>query len=443
MNIRRFLCFPIFRPYNLLLLSAFSFPLFSFSAFGQGSLTPPGAPAPTMKTLDQVEARTPIAGGSNAVTISQAGSYYLTGNLTVASGNAITIATSGVTLDLMGFTISSTANPAAGSGIVINSLLKNLTILNGSILGAVTYNGSSYTGAGFQNGINVASGSIAPRNVRVSGVSVAGCTLNGIFLGNTIQTSAMVDHCLVGTIGSTGIQAGSVSDCVVSECGGAAINCFIANNSAGDATGSLTAIAAKTAVNCIGASATGIGIKADVATGCRGESTALGSNARGLDAGTASNCYGYVGNGTGEGLHATSATGCYGYSNQGGGLNTITAANCFGQSQSDGIGLNVFTAIGSLGQSAGSGDGLHATSVSSSYGSSNSGNGIYAINASNCFGSSNSSYGLYLPANLGYGTASFCRGTSTSGYGIFAEIGIGCTYSGNHSIGYPYLMPLP
>ena len=30
------------------------------SAFPQGSLTPPGAPAPTMKTLDQVEALTPV-----------------------------------------------------------------------------------------------------------------------------------------------------------------------------------------------------------------------------------------------------------------------------------------------------------------------------------------------------------------------------------------------
>lgn len=28
-------------------------------AFGQGALTPPGAPATTMKTLDQVEPRTP------------------------------------------------------------------------------------------------------------------------------------------------------------------------------------------------------------------------------------------------------------------------------------------------------------------------------------------------------------------------------------------------
>src|SRR6185295_16428367 len=77
------------------------------TALAQGPLTPPGAPAPTMKTLDQVEARTLIS--SAPFTISQPGSYYLTANLTVSSGNAITIAASGVTLDLNGFTISSTA----------------------------------------------------------------------------------------------------------------------------------------------------------------------------------------------------------------------------------------------------------------------------------------------------------------------------------------------
>jgi len=42
--------------------------------FAQGPLTPPGAPAPTMKTLAQIETRTPIS--SAPFTISQSGSYY-------------------------------------------------------------------------------------------------------------------------------------------------------------------------------------------------------------------------------------------------------------------------------------------------------------------------------------------------------------------------------
>ena len=54
----------------------------------QGSLTPPpGAPAPVMKTLDQVEPRTQVTqttcpGNASAVhVISAPGSYYLTANV--------------------------------------------------------------------------------------------------------------------------------------------------------------------------------------------------------------------------------------------------------------------------------------------------------------------------------------------------------------------------
>src|SRR5258706_11097893 len=86
--------------------------------FAQGSLAPRGAPAPTMKTLDQVKAGTPI--GSAPFTITNSGNYYLSQNLTVSSGNAITIDANGVTLDLNGFTISSSASPAGGNCIEIN-----------------------------------------------------------------------------------------------------------------------------------------------------------------------------------------------------------------------------------------------------------------------------------------------------------------------------------
>src|ERR1039458_5339386 len=75
-------------------------------ASAQGSLTPPGAPAPTMLTLSQIEPRTPIT--SVPYTISIPGSYYLTTNITATTSNSIVINTNGVTLDLSGFTIFST-----------------------------------------------------------------------------------------------------------------------------------------------------------------------------------------------------------------------------------------------------------------------------------------------------------------------------------------------
>jgi hypothetical protein len=70
----------------------------------QGILTPPGAPVPTMKTLDQIEPRIPIS--ALPFTISASGSYYVTGNLTgVVGQHGISINADNVTLNLRGFEI--------------------------------------------------------------------------------------------------------------------------------------------------------------------------------------------------------------------------------------------------------------------------------------------------------------------------------------------------
>ena len=71
-------------------------------ACAQGSLIPPGAPAATMKTLEQVEPRIPIS--SLPYTITSGGSYYVRDNLS-STGHGIVIATNDVTVDLMGFSI--------------------------------------------------------------------------------------------------------------------------------------------------------------------------------------------------------------------------------------------------------------------------------------------------------------------------------------------------
>ena len=82
---------------NLLLLRREVFAgacgLLALGACAQGPLTPPGAPAATMKTLGLLEPRTAISNAS--YTISQPGSYYLTTNL-VATGHGITISSDNV-----------------------------------------------------------------------------------------------------------------------------------------------------------------------------------------------------------------------------------------------------------------------------------------------------------------------------------------------------------
>jgi hypothetical protein len=295
--------------------------LLSSSAFPQGSLTPPvGAPAPTMKSLDQIEARTPIS--SAPFFINSSGSYYLTKNLSVSSGNAIAINSGGVTLDLNGFTLSSTAaSPSGSAGIVIASGLRDITILNGHIRGSVTQSGGFYSGSGFGYGIGF-NGS-APANTLIFHVSVSGCLNDGINPGASYST--VVDSCTVQTVGGAGIVASAVKASSALECGGAGILGNQISDCWGDSV-STDGIYGTVVQNSYGSSAGAPGVPSK----------------HGIYAFNAQNCYGAAPNATSgdsAGLLATTAQNCYGTANNFGIYATV-AANCYGKSTGgSGIGI--------------------------------------------------------------------------------------------------------
>jgi hypothetical protein len=224
--------------------------------FAQGALTPPGPPGATMLTLSQIEPRTPIA--SAPFIITNSGSYYLTTNLLMTtSGSAVGIYTNGVTLDLSGFTISSTfsGNPVTAAGIVIGVGYSDITIYNGHITSGVTDNGGVFSGPGFPNGIGyltVGNNRNPPANVHVANLSVSGCWGSGIELGT--GNSSIVESCTVQTVGGNGIEAAGVFHSTALVCGG---NGIIANNASdcygySVGSGESGVYVSQTAANCYG-----------------------------------------------------------------------------------------------------------------------------------------------------------------------------------------------
>lgn len=100
--------------------------------FAQGNLVPPGAPAPVMKSLDQLEPRMPVS--ALPFVITQPGAYYLTTNLYgQASDYGIQILTNNVTLDLNGFALRGHTN--SFDGIVIFQSSSNVVVSGGSLTG--------------------------------------------------------------------------------------------------------------------------------------------------------------------------------------------------------------------------------------------------------------------------------------------------------------------
>ena len=311
-----------------------------------------------MKTLDQLEARTPIS--SVPFTINQPGSYYLTGNLSfgTAAANAITITASGVTLDLNGFTLSSTHPTGSGAGVIISGTQRRIRIRNGSITGTTTYSGGVFTPGGFAIGVS----GTGARDVEVSDVNVDGIAGIGISLGTTGDT--VVRRCQVHATTLTGIVASNVEYCtainagtigisaerviystgrsVGTSSGNNGINADVVQGSEGTAVGGDGIDANDSASDSVGTSTSGRGIEASVAMNCRGSS----SSGNGIFAGTATNCNGN--SSSGVGLAAQNATNCFGQSSTGAaGLdaNPGTASYCRGE-RNGGRAIDAGIAIG-------------------------------------------------------------------------------------------------
>ena len=171
-----------------------------------GPLTPPGGPvASTYKTLTEVEPRIAInatntpGDATSTYVITLPGSYYLTGNLAAANGKAaVRIASSRVTIDLNGFTVSSGVSSTFGF-TTGNTGYQHISIQNGAI--------QQFTGGG----INLNSCDYS----RITGVRV-----NAGGQGIDAGSSAMVTDCVVSGTSGNGIMvysASRVARCLSSE----------------------------------------------------------------------------------------------------------------------------------------------------------------------------------------------------------------------------------
>lgn len=195
------------------------------TAIAQGSLSPPGAPAPTMKTLDQVEPRTPITALPFEITAS--GSYYLVTNLTGSAGtNGITIKTSDVTLDLRGFALSGVGGSLDGIHIGVSAAHTNIVVRNGTV------RNWGDDGVDGLNGVNCLFENLTLANNNAYGIfagsdsTIISCLArsNG-GRGIRVNNPGSILRCTATFNGTDGIfGAGICSECLVERNGGAGFN---------------------------------------------------------------------------------------------------------------------------------------------------------------------------------------------------------------------------
>jgi hypothetical protein len=320
----------------------------TYSAHAQGSLTPPaGPPTATSHTINEVydkaatiegqntaqttkidsiqtqvtnlSVRRPLIAGAPGVTISAngtitvtlPGSYYLTNNKLISSTGAhgISVFARDVTIDLNGFALQC-GSGTGGSAIFLDSVAgaRQVRISNGFICGGSTWNGTTFTAAGWTNGI-----SGAAADVSISDVTIDGMRNHGIDCVNAAVSNCNVTQCV-----GSGIRAMVVDRCRVTKCSagiyaGQTVDRSYGESVAASFPGSgdyprgIYAIPG-IVTNSTGVGNLGVGIAADIVSHSKGTSV----SSTGVSA-------------------SESADFCIGISTSGSGIDTSMASNCRAQ----------------------------------------------------------------------------------------------------------------
>jgi parallel beta-helix repeat protein len=227
-----------------------------------GPINPPAGPVTsTMKTLSEVEPRIAInatntPGDADATPsmfkITQPGSYYLTGNITgVAGKHGIEIVSTGVTIDLNGFSLKGV--PGTLDGVFVAGNYRGTTIRNGVVsswgddgIDAYTAFGGgriegvishSNTGDGIRAGIAMTVTTSAATNNQGDGIvtsescTVIGCTAyNNTGTGVVAGPGSTVENCSSMGNNGRGFSAdlgSTVRGCTATVNGSDGISCSI------------------------------------------------------------------------------------------------------------------------------------------------------------------------------------------------------------------------
>jgi len=219
-----------------------------------------------MKTLDQLEPRTPIS--SLPFVITNSGSYYVTTNLIGVSGQSgIIVSNDNVTLDLRGFALVSAGG--FGSGIYVPNLQYNISVRNGIMQGWGDY------GIRANNAFNCQYEDLKAKGNGRGFVLGTHCVIRGcmardnFYEGFLLENDTTVLGCSAQSNGADGFNAGA--------------NSQILNSYAGYNSGSGFGVPdACTVKDCVSAQNGNAGIQAD--SGCRLVGNTCNYNAIGIDA---------------------------------------------------------------------------------------------------------------------------------------------------------------